>query len=180
MAFTEKELKEGIFSSKDMDWATPQYFVDLVEEKFGIRFDLDVCAYDHTAKAKKWFTEEDDALKQDWNESVCWMNPPYGSALPKWLDYAYEQHKKHGNTIVCLVPARTDTVWFHKAAERGCLYLLKGRIAFERANGQDIEHKPGAFGSMLIIFSNNFIFPKEQIFRWEWKNELSRNDKELS
>ncbi len=159
-----------MMTSIDQDWATPQYFVDLVEKKMDIKFNLDVCAYDHTAKAPSWFTEEDDALKMQWT-SNCWMNPPYGQAIPTWLNYAYEQSKKHKSTIVCLVPARTDTVWFHNAAERGMLILLKGRISFERAHGKDTEHKPGAFGSMLIVFGPNY--EKNTIKRWEWKNELS-------
>ncbi len=158
-----------MMTSIDQDWATPQYFVDLVAKKFKLKFTLDVCAYDHTAKAKEWYTEADDALTKDW-KGVCWMNPPYGTAIPTWLDYAYEQSQKHGSTVVCLVPARTDTVWFHVAAARSNMRLLKGRIAFERASGVDTEHKPGAFGSVLIEFS-----PKKNkgsIKTWEWKNDL--------
>ncbi len=160
-----------MMTSIEQDWATPQSFVDLVEITFDIKFNLDVCAYDHTAKAPLWFTEEDDALQMEWSAPVCWMNPPYGQALPKWLDYAYEQSQKHKSMIVCLVPARTDTVWFHTAHKRGEMFLLKGRIAFERAHGQDIEHKPGAFGSVLIAFGPEVT--KGKISTWEWKNELS-------
>ncbi len=155
-----------MMTSISQDWATPQKFVDLLENKLGIKFDLDVCAYDHTAKAAKWYTEADDALTKDW-KGVCFMNPPYGQAIPKWLDYAYEQSIKHNSIIVCLVPARTDTRWFHKASERGSIMLLKGRIAFERAHGKDLEHKPGAFGSMIVIFGKDF--PKSKIIRWDWK-----------
>ena len=166
--FKEKIMKDisKMMTSIDQDWATPQSFVNLVEKKLKLKFELDVCAYDHTAKAPRWFTEEDDALTKDW-KGTCFMNPPYGQAIPKWLDYAYEQSQKHNSTIVCLVPARTDTVWFHTAASRGHLILLKGRIAFERSHGKDIEHKPGAFGSMLIIFGAE----KDTITRWEWKND---------
>ena len=159
-----------MMTSIDQDWATPQYFVDLVEESFGIDFDIDVCAYDHTAKAKKWFTEADNALTQDWKGN-CWMNPPYGQAIPTWLNYAYNQSIKHNSIIICLVPARTDTRWFHDASERGQMLLLKGRIAFERANGEDTEHKPGAFGSVLIAFGPEM--KKGVIETWEWKDELS-------
>ncbi len=159
-----------MMTSIEQDWATPQSFVNLVEKKMNLKFDLDVCAYNHTTKAKKWFTEQDDALTKEWKGN-CWMNPPYGQAIPIWLNYAYEQSQKHGSTIVCLVPARTDTVWFHNAAGRGTLILLKGRISFERAHGKDTEHKPGAFGSMLIVFGPNY--EKNIIKRWEWKNELS-------
>ncbi len=159
-----------MMTSVDQDWATPQEFVNLIEKKMNIKFNLDVCAYDHTAKAPLWFTEEDDALKMDWSAPVCWMNPPYGQALPIWLNYAHEQSMKHNNTIVCLVPARTDTRWFHLAYERGSIILLKGRIAFERGHGKDTEHKPGAFGSMLVIFRGN---KKTRTIRtWNWKEEL--------
>ena len=165
-----------MMTSIDQDWATPQYFVDLVEKKMNKKFDLDCCAYDHTAKAPKWLTEEDDALSKDWIGNV-WMNPPYGQAIPTWLNYAYEQSQKNNSTIVCLVPARTDTVWFHEAAARGNLTLLKGRIAFERAHGKDTEHKSGAFGSMLIIFSKDKKYMPGKISRWEWKNDLLAKEK---
>lgn len=158
-----------MMTSIDQDWATPSYFVDLVEKKLNLKFELDACAYDHTAKAPKWYTEKDDALTQDW-KGVVWMNPPYGRALPKWLYYARQQSKKHKSVIVCLVPARTDTIWFHNNAKKGNLILLKGRISFEKAHGNDTEHKPGAFGSMLIIFGGGFA--PNKISRWNWKKDL--------
>ena len=135
-----------MMTSIDQDWATPQLFVNLVEDRMNMKFDLDACSYSHTAKAPYWFTEEDNALSKDWIGNV-WMNPPYGQAIPIWLNYAYEQSQKNNSTVVCLVPARTDTVWFHEAASRGYLTLLKGRIAFERADGKNTEHKAGAFES---------------------------------
>lgn len=160
-----------MMTSIDQDWATPQYLVDLIEEVMSIKFTLDCCAYDHTTKAPIWFTEKDNAMTKNWIGTV-WMNPPYGQDIPIWLEYAYNQHLQHKSTIVCLVPARTDTVWFHTAASRGFIVLMKGRIAFERANGTDTEHKPGAFGSMLVIFGDKSMYPPDVITRWEWKNDL--------
>ena len=157
-------ITKGMMSSERQDWATPQYFVDAVEKKLGRKFDLDVCAYDHTAKAPNWFTEKDDALTKDWNAPLCWMNPPYGGALPTWLQYAQNQAGKHGNTIVCLIPARTDTAWFHDIAVKGKIIFLRGRIKFEQ-DGND-KGSP-AFPSMLVIFGEESGFDT-----WEWKKEI--------
>jgi phage N-6-adenine-methyltransferase len=160
----ENALKKGLLSSDKQDWATPDYFVRLVEKKLGQTFDLDVCAYDHTAKAPKWYTEEDDALTREWDAPLCWMNPPYGGALPVWLDYARNQAQKHGNTIVCLIPARTDTTWFHDIAIHGKIIFLRGRIKFEQ-NGAT-SGSP-AFPSMLVIFGTAPGFTT-----WDWKMDM--------
>ena len=156
----------GMMSSDRQDWATPPDFIRKVEKKIGRKFDLDVCAYDHTAKAPKWFTEKDDALTKEWSAPLCWMNPPYGRALPIWLKYAYDQSQKHNNTIICLVPARTDTAWFHDIATKGTIVLLRGRINFEQEG-----EKAGspAFPSMIVVFND-----KSGFNTWEWKNEVDK------
>ena len=165
-----EKLTHGMFSSNKHDWATPQYFVDLVEEKLERKFDLDVCSYDYTAKAPKWFTENDDALTKEWDAPLCWMNPPYGKELSIWLKYAKEQAQKHKNTIVCLVPARTDTAWFHDIAIHGKIIFLRGRIKFEQ-NGKS-SGSP-AFPSMLVIFGE-----EPSMETWEWKKFIKKNNRE--
>ena len=154
---------KGMMSSDKQDWETPQTFVDLVSKKLGESFGLDVCAYDLTAKAPKWFTEADNALTKEWDAPMCWMNPPYGKELPIWLKYAEEQARDHKNKIVCLIPARTDTKWFHEIATKGQIILLKGRINF--LQGGEKVGSP-AFPSMLVIFGK-----KRKIKVWDWKNE---------
>ena len=148
------------------DWATPQSFIDLVERKLGLKFNLDACAYDHTAKAPEWFTEEDDALTKDWRGTV-WMNPPYGKTIPAWVEYAYEQSVKHGSTVVCLLPARTETRWFHYVVEHGEVILLKKRILFEHPDGVSMKGKGNfTIGSVLAIFGPRA--EKGKIGYWDW------------
>jgi phage N-6-adenine-methyltransferase len=115
------------YSSQKMDWETPPEFFAALDAEFG--FTLDVCALPHNAKVSRHFTPEDDGLAQSWGDSVCWMNPPYGTAIGKWMAKAYDASTK-GATVVCLVPARTDTRWWHDHAMRGEIRFIKGRIKF--------------------------------------------------
>ena len=114
------------FSSKTVEWYTPQDFYDRLHAKYG--FTLDVCATSDNAKCERYFTIEDDGLKQDWT-GTCWMNPPYGREIGKWVKKAYESSLS-GSTVVCLVPARTDTKWFHEYCLKGEVEFVKGRLKF--------------------------------------------------
>lgn len=96
------------FSSETDLWTTPQEFFDKYNESWG--FTLDVCATPANAKCSRYFTKEDDGLAQDWGDDICWMNPPYGREIIKWMQKAYEA-SLNGAIVVCLVPARTDTRW---------------------------------------------------------------------
>lgn len=154
-------ITKGMMSSEKQDWETPWSFIDKVQQHFGYHITLDVCAYPHTAKANRFFTEDDDALTKEWDHPVCWMNPPYGRVLKTWLQYAHDQSLKHGNKIICLVPARTDTAWFHDIAVYGKIIFLRGRIKFLQG-GKDVGSP--AFPSMLVIFGE----PAE-MRTWSWK-----------
>ena len=135
-------MNKALFSSASDEWATPQALFDRLNEKF--RFDLDVCATKENAKCARYYTREQDGLAQTW-EGVCWMNPPYGRQIGEWMQKAY-QAAIGGATVVCLVPARTDTRWWHEYAMRGEIEFLKGRLKFGGA-------KQGApFPSALVIF----------------------------
>ncbi|KLT73269.1 adenine methyltransferase [Neisseria arctica] len=131
------------FSSKTDLWATPQDFFDNLNEEFG--FELDVCALPENAKCEKYFTPENDGLKQDWT-GTCWMNPPYGREIGKWMKKAYESSLTGNATVVCLVPARTDTKWFHDFAMKGEVRFIKGRLKF----GGSKNSAP--FPSAVVIF----------------------------
>lgn len=67
---------DGRWHSRGSDWATPKDLYNALNAEFN--FTLDVCASVWNAKHKKYFTEKDDGLAQDWGKNVCWMNPPYG------------------------------------------------------------------------------------------------------
>ena len=115
------------YSSQKMDWETPPAFFAELDAEFG--FTLDVCALPHNTKCARFFSPADDGLTQSWGDEVCWMNPPYGTAIGKWMHRAYTA-SRDGATVVCLVPARTDTRWWHDFAMRGEIRFIKGRITF--------------------------------------------------
>ena len=128
-------------------WATPQDFFDKMNERYN--FSLDVCAIPDNAKCANFFTPEIDGLKQEW-KGTCWMNPPYGREIGKWVTKAYEEAVEKKNCIVvALLPARTDTRWFHDY-----IYMMygvevdfiKGRLKF--GNGEN----SAPFPSMVVVF----------------------------
>ena len=141
------------FSSKTDLWSTPQDFFDQLNEKYN--FTLDVCATDENTKCPLWITKEQDGLDIDWHTYLtcqeqeypltCWMNPPYGREIGAWMEKALAQSKK-GCTVVCLVPSRTDTRWWHNYAMKGDITFIKGRLKFG-------GHKTNApFPSAVVIF----------------------------
>jgi len=130
------------FSSEKVEWETPQDIFDSLNEKYN--FDIDVCALPENTKCKKYYSPYDNGLEQKW-EGSCWMNPPYGREIGKWMKKAYES-SQNGATVVCLVPARTDTAWWHDYAMKGEIEFIRGRLKFG-------GHKNSApFPSAIIIF----------------------------
>lgn len=130
------------FSSATDDWATPQAFFDELNREF--QFTLDVCASAANAKCKSFFSEQQNGLTQSWM-GTCWMNPPYGRTICSWMHKAYESAQA-GATVVCLIPARTDTIWWHQYATKGEVRFIKGRLKF----GNAITSAP--FPSAVVIF----------------------------
>ena len=131
------------FSSATDEWPTPIDFFQKIEEEFGA-FDLDPCCTPLSAKAPQFFTKEDDGLSKGWFGKV-WMNPPYGRTIKNWMRKAYEASLS-GCLVVCLVPARTDTAWWHDYAMKGEVRFLRGRLKF----GTAISSAP--FPSAVIVF----------------------------
>jgi phage N-6-adenine-methyltransferase len=140
------------FSSETDDWATPQGLYDLLDTEFG--FQLDVCASEQNAKCERYFTRDDDGLTRTW-EGVCWMNPPYGAEIGQWVAKAHESSKA-GATVVCLVPARTDTHWWWNHARYGEVRFLRGRLKF----GDSENSAP--FPSAVVVFG-----PPADVKWWE-------------
>ncbi len=130
--------------SKTNEWATPQSLFDKLNMVFG--FTLDPCATPKTAKCKKFYTIKDNGLNKSWANEIVFMNPPYGREIGKWIKKAFDEWIS-GATVVCLIPARTDTSYWHNYIfGRASVRFIKGRIAFGNA-------KQGApFPSALVIF----------------------------
>lgn len=135
-------MEPALFSSATDLWATPQAFFNEFDSLYD--FDLDVCALPENAKCARYFTPEDDGLAQAWT-GVCWMNPPYGREIGKWMKKAYESAQA-GATVVCLVPARTDTRWWHDYAMKGSIEFIRGRLKFGTAT------TAAPFPNAIVVF----------------------------
>lgn len=139
------------FSSKTNEWSTPQEFFNELNEEF--HFTLDPCADAENAKCKKYFTKEQDGLKQSWDGERVFCNPPYGREISKWVKKASEDNSL-GTTVVMLIPARTDTRYFHDyiyKKEGVEVRFLRGRLKF----GGSKNSAP--FPSMVVIFDRSVI-----------------------
>lgn len=137
--------KDLMFSSNTDLWATPQDFFDGLNEEF--QFTLDVCALPENAKCKDYFTPLIDGLSQIWS-GRCWCNPPYGRTIGEWVRKAYES-TEFGSAEVCvmLLPARTDTRWFHNYIYgKAEIRFVKGRLKFGDAQNS------APFPSMVVVF----------------------------
>lgn len=134
------------FSSKTDEWSTPQSTFDQLAAEFG-PFDLDVCASAANAKCARFYSREDDGLAQPWDALRIWMNPPYGAAIRSWMERAYLEGNA-GKRVVCLVPARTDTRWWHDYAAKGSVRFLRGRLKF----GGSRNSAP--FPSAVVVFDS--------------------------
>lgn len=153
---------EACLSSNRMDWATPPEVVAMAAGILGIdEFVIDVAAREDNKKAKYWMGPgsgiAEDALETDWH-SYVWCNPPYGRELSKWVEKAATEAREGRAVVAMLIPARTDTRYFHDHiwdADKGAprdgieVHFLKGRIKFIGAKSC------APFPSMLVIFKTN-------------------------
>lgn len=143
-------LNQGLFSSEKQDWCTPQQFFDELDAEF--HFVLDAAATHQNSKCKRCFTPEDDGLIQNWDVGgAVYCNPPYGKEIGLWVKKAYEEAQK-GTTIVMLIPARTDTKYFHEYIyHKAEIRFVKGRLKFTNENGTPKGTAP--FPSMVVIYN---------------------------
>ena len=137
--------KELMFSSKSEDWETPQDFFDSLNQEF--HFSLDAAASDSNAKCPIYFTKRENALLKNWGGYSVFCNPPYGREIGAFVKKAYEESKKPNTSVVMLLPARTDTKWFHEyILGKAEIRFLRGRLKF----GSAVNSAP--FPSMVVIY----------------------------
>jgi phage N-6-adenine-methyltransferase len=117
------------FESKRQDWETPDEIFNPLDDEFN--FTLDVCANSDNAKCVRYYSEFIDGLEQNWVNEVCWMNPPFG-VQGKWVKKAFDEAQK-GAKVVCLLPARTNTNWWHDYCMKGEIRFIRGRPKFKGA-----------------------------------------------
>ena len=135
----------ALLSSQTDEWATPQDLFDKLDATF--HFTLDPCATKENHKCDRFYTREQDGLKQDWGGEVIWCNPPYGRTIGDWV----EKCARHQGIAVMLIPARTDTRWWHENINcnpNAQVRFLKGRLKFGGAKN------PAPFPSAIVIFTN--------------------------
>lgn len=131
------------YSSKTDMWATPQDFFDALDAEF--HFTLDACAVKENAKCEAYYTPEQDGLDQPWTGRV-WCNPPYGRNVGQWVKKAHDT-ASGGGFVVMLLPARTDTRWFHDYIYgKTEVRFIKGRLKFGSCQNA------APFPSMVVIF----------------------------
>ena len=141
-------MTKGLFSSNTDLWATPQAFFDELNERF--HFTLDPCANADNHKCEHYYTIEQDGLAQDWGGQRVFCNPPYGSAIKHWVKKCYEESLKPNTLVVMLIPARTDTSYFHDYIyHKAELEFVRGRLHFNEAP------QGAPFPSMVVIFNGN-------------------------
>ena len=146
------KINNGLMTSNTDEWYTPRGLYASLDKEFN--FTLDPCCTKESAKCKKFYTKDDDGLSQDWSKNIVFMNPPYGREIKDWVEKAYKESLKEKTVVVALIPARTDTSYWHsyifgKAKD---LRFLKGRVKFEQKNGKVKNTAP--FPSAIIVWGD--------------------------
>lgn len=136
-------VDKALFSSEVQSWETPTWFFNALNAEFN--FTVDVAASMENRKVDKFFSIQQDAFRLLWT-GVAYCNPPYGKEIGRWLAKAKSSAYHLGSTVVCLVPARTDTNWWFDNARFGEVRFLKGRLKFKGAPTS------APFPSALIVF----------------------------
>lgn len=142
-AYRQRKKRSVHFQSQTAEWATPQDLFDSLNHEFN--FLLDVCATAENAKCARFFTKKENGLVQPW-VGTCFCNPPYGSQIRHWIEKAFRSSQE-GATVVLLLPARTDTQYWHDYVTRASeIRFLKGRLRF----GGSPNSAP--FPSAIVVF----------------------------
>ena len=141
-------ITQGLMSSNTTEWETPQGFFDKLDAES--HFGLDPCATAENAKCACCFTKAQDGLRLTWcGYGPVFVNPPYGRGIGEWIRKSYEVAQQ-GITVVVLIPARTDTRWWHEYVMKAHeIRFVKGRLSFTNAGD-----RPGRapFPSAVVVF----------------------------
>lgn len=137
-------LTAGLRSSLTDEWSTPQDVFDALDREF--HFNCDVCASLENAKCAHYYDLTRDGLTHAWH-GVCWMNPPYGRRIGRWVAKAREEAEIGRASVVCLLPARTDTRWFHEnVLGKAEIRFIKGRLKFSGSKNS------APFPSLIAVY----------------------------
>lgn len=136
---------KALFSSRTDEWSTPQSVFEELNKEF--HFNLDPCATKDNVKCCKFFTKAQDGLKQNCQGYNVFCNPPYGRKIKEWVIKAYTESLKPNTTVVMLIPARTDTSYFHDYIYgKSEIRFIRGRLKFGNAKNS------APFPSMIVVY----------------------------
>jgi len=137
--------KDVLFSSASDEWETPIEFYEKLNKCYG--FTLDPCATTQNHKCEKYYTKDQNGLAQSWDGERVFVNPPYGRKIEDWVQKAYETNRDTGTLVVMLLPARTDTRWFHEFIKgKAYITFVRGRLKFGGCKNS------APFPSMIVIY----------------------------
>ena len=141
----DTQTQKVMFSSKSDEWETPQSFFNKLNKTY--KFTLDPCSTSQSAKCEKYYTLEDNGLSKSWKDEIVFVNPPYGK-IKDWVKKAHDESINNGAVVVMLIPARTDTRYWHDyiMEEADSIYFVKGRLKF----GNSPNSAP--FPSAVVVF----------------------------
>ncbi len=138
-----------VTSQGSSNWATPQKLFNELNEVFNFTIDLAADTSNH--KCKRYYDERANGLKQKWVGEVAYLNPPYKDNY-KWVGKAATEvaNASQPTTVVCLLPARTDTKWAHEFVypNSESITFIKGRLKFSNSAVS------APFPSMVVVFTN--------------------------
>ncbi len=158
-------VDKALFSSNSGEHETPDdLFAELNAE---FNFTLDPAATPKNAKCENYYTKAENGIVQPWPGNV-FCNPPYGREVGKWIIKGRSE-AANGSLVVMLLPARTDTKWFHDYIEgQAEVRFIAGRLKFSNSKNSD------PFPSMVVIYwpSNTQVkkmIMKRKILKSGWK-----------
>jgi phage N-6-adenine-methyltransferase len=150
------------------DWRTPDYIYDWLNRVYG-PFEVDAAADAENAKCDIYYDKKTNGLAVPWPAGKVFCNPPWSQSR-HWAWKATDELLKNNCncTYVLLLPASTDTAWFHMLAEMGYVMLLNPRIKFDLPNGAPNPKRPDR-GAMVVVLGNAYPIKIEAA---NWRAEI--------
>ena len=138
-------INKSWYTSEKGYWETPSWLFNILDSFY--QFDCDVAANKYNALCKHYFCLEDSCLDNVWHKKN-FMNPPYGSEIKSFIIKAHEEYFLRNNIIIALLPARTDTRWFHNYIYKKTeILFIKNRLQYQIAGKGD---RDAPFPSMIV------------------------------
>lgn len=140
--------KAATTASASVEWGTPPELYAALDAVHG--FTVDAAASHDNHKHARYWTADDDGLNQSWQGERVFLNPPFGREIAKWTAKARREVRENGcELVVMLIPARTDTTWWHRDVEGIAeVKFLKGRVRYVLGD----KKQPAPFASCLLYY----------------------------